>query len=472
MLKYTLLLMTLAALTVSAESIDLNILQTSDIHGRLGRDDVIRIGSIITESRQKASPENTLLIDSGDLTQGTFSVLKTDGMLAIDFLNAFKYDVWVPGNHELDYKLDLLIRQSREFKGACLAANIEFTGARKIFPAWRMFERQGLKIAIIGLSFPFLKRLPLKEEKSFTLCDYIPTLEHLMPEVMKYRPDIILLAVHYSVNMSYNNDDNSLFAVASKFPQIDLILGGHTHQVISGRKIGRGTWYVEPGMHSQGVMETTLTYNVSAHRVSQTTSRFITAPQSGVHCQYPPSMAHKLQAVKTAGSKITGYIPETRDNGEQLRNITAKAIMEATGADIAFITPPRRNAVLTGIVTEEKLFNAYPYNDPLMTMELSRAQIEEILQEQLTRKSHYTQSPYNIDYTFNSATGNVRVKAQPGRKTWKCVMSGYTIGNANRWFPVLHRIASKESPAVDTGILIRTAVKNYIHKHHPYSQGK
>lgn len=467
MLKYALLVMTLAALTVSAKNIDLNILQTSDIHGRLGHSDVFRIGSIITESRTNAAPENTLLIDCGDLTQGTFSVQETDGMLAVDFLNAFKYDVWVPGNHELDYNIDLLIRQSREFKGACLAANLEFPGARKLFPAWRMFERQGLKIAIIGLSFPFLKRLPLKGEKSFTLHDYIPTLEHLMPEVMKHRPDIIILAVHYSVNMSYNKDANSLFAVASKFPQIDLILGGHTHQVISGRKIGRGTWYVEPGMHSQGVMETMLTYDASARRVSQTTSRFITAPLTGVGCQYPPSMERKLQAVKTAAGKLAGCISETRDSGEQLRRITAEAIMEATGADIAFISPPKRNAVLAGVITEEKLFNAYPYNDPLMTMELSRAQVEEILQEQLTRKSHYTQSPYNIDYTFNSRTGDVRVKAQPGRKTWKCVMSGYTIGNASRWFPVLHRIASKESPAVDTDILIRTAVRDYIRKHYP-----
>ncbi len=444
----------------------ITVLETSDIHGHLTPLDVRRIGGIINEERFKAGERNTLLIDCGDLTQGTYAVMKTDGMLAIDFVNAFHYAVWVPGNHEFDYGLEALIRQRKIFKGTALAANFEFPGSDMLFKTWKMFERNGLKVAVIGLTFPKLRRFPFKGEKKFKLYDYLSTLNRIIPEIMRARPHIIILATHYSVNMSFRKDNNSLFTIASRFPQISLILGGHTHQVNPGQKLGRSTTFVEPGLHAHGVIKSVIEYDTETGNTVGVISHFITEPTKNGHCKYPLAMQKSYKAVCDAAEKVVGEVPLSKNPKNALRQLIGDAVIAAGHADIAFISPPKFDVELSGKVTEGDLFKACPYNDTVMTLRLTPKQIKAVAYEQLTSKyRHNRQYPYKFRVKLQRKVGTVKFLQPMNREYYTCAFNGYTISNASRWFPVLYKIVSELKPA-DSGITLRSALKKYIKEHY------
>ncbi len=453
-------------LSCNAEIRKVTILETSDIHGRISPDDVKRIGGIITEERSGAGVNNTLLIDCGDLTQGTYAVMKTDGMIAMAFINAFRYAVWVPGNHEFDYGLDTLIRQRKTYKGAALAANLEFSGSRSLFEPWKMFERNGLKIAVVGLTFPELRRLPFKGEKEFRLRDYLSVLDRIIPEIMRARPHIIILATHYSVSMSYRKDNNSLFVIASRFPQINLILGGHTHQVNPGQKLGGRTIFIEPGVHANGVMRSVIEYDTEAGKTVGITSRFITEPPGRTAGEYPPVMEKSYNAVSKSAAEVVGELPSSKKPEYALRKLIGEAVISSVHADIAFISPPKPDAILTGKVTEGDLFKACPYDDTVVSLRLTPEQIKTVAYEQLTSKSrHNRQYPYKFRVKVQRKAGTVKFLQPMDRKYYICAFNGYTISNASRWFPALNKIVSDSKPE-DSGITLRNALKKYIKEHY------
>ena len=131
----------------------LTILQTTDIHGAIGdakSPGLLQIADAAEEIR------HDLWIDCGDLTQGSFSATVDSGASMVEALSAAGCDVWVPGNHDFDYGTAVLAERIGAFRGTVLAANMKSTATPMKTSAWKMFERQGVKIAVVGIVPPYL----------------------------------------------------------------------------------------------------------------------------------------------------------------------------------------------------------------------------------------------------------------------------------------------------------------------------
>ena len=82
------------------------IIQTTDIHGQYSNfsgPSVASLASVVKECIREKGKENTLYIDCGDILQGTFESARDRGKMMIDYLNHTFCEVFVPGNHDLDF---------------------------------------------------------------------------------------------------------------------------------------------------------------------------------------------------------------------------------------------------------------------------------------------------------------------------------------------------------------------------------
>lgn len=164
-------------------------------------------------------------------------------------LNAVQHDAWVLGNYELDFGLPRLRQLVSMARVPIINGNFRIADIPP-FPAYRIYEKSGVKIAVIGLNASYLpnwfwgRRMQrLKVEKGSAV------VERILPDMMRLQPDMIILALHHSWRDRDERNVNKIRTIATLFPQIDLILGGHTLSRNSGHESrarlvcpGRFTW--------------------------------------------------------------------------------------------------------------------------------------------------------------------------------------------------------------------------------------
>jgi 5'-nucleotidase / UDP-sugar diphosphatase len=232
-----------------ADAVTISILHTTDLHGHIlptidynDHPDLGGLARCATQLRQwRQTNPNSLLIDIGDVYQGTELGLNTRGATMIRCLNALNYDAWVVGNHEFDWRLDPFIDSVALSTMPVLSGNALFEGKpvgafnpsagplTKLRP-YLIKEIAGIRVAIIGLTTPALSIwLPPEYLRGFEMLDPVETLRGLLREVSSLKPDAILVAGHMGLKRS---DDyaNRVGALTQEFPQLVVYIGGHTHQ--------------------------------------------------------------------------------------------------------------------------------------------------------------------------------------------------------------------------------------------------
>src|SRR5437016_8624068 len=162
-----------AAETLNPGTVTISILHTTDLHGHIlptfdysGNPDLGGLARCVTQIRRwRRQNRNSILIDVGDVYQGTDVALRSKGELMIDLFNHLKYDAWIVGNHEFDWGVETFLNALTRSTMPVLAANTLVEGRRageisdaknpfaKIQP-YIMKEVAGIKIAIIGVATP------------------------------------------------------------------------------------------------------------------------------------------------------------------------------------------------------------------------------------------------------------------------------------------------------------------------------
>lgn len=229
------------------------VFQTTDIHGNIGNESnpgLMQIASEIRKQRKSAG-KNTLWIDCGDLTAGTTLANSDQGASMVDAFNKAGCDIFVPGNHEFDYGREILIRNLNAFHGTVLGANLKIRGYDKLMP-WTLIKRGNYRIAVIGIVTPFLPQITRNAQsllEGIEVTSAEEAIERHLPDIMKSKPNVIVLAIHVGEltdqRFTGMGKPYSLSEIAIKYPQINLILCGHSHSTISGKRLESGAWLTQ-----------------------------------------------------------------------------------------------------------------------------------------------------------------------------------------------------------------------------------
>lgn len=230
-------------LPLSAEAardgIKLTILHTNDQHSRIdpfpddgrkygGMGGMARRASLIKSIRQQEP--NVLLLDSGDIWQGTPYFNFFEGELEYKLMTQMGYDAATLGNHDFDIGLEGLQKQLPLAGFPFLTANYDFSNTilKGRFQPYKVFEKQGIRVGIFGLGIE-LDGLVSKNMYGETV--YLDPVEESRKMVQalrgKEKCHYVICLSH--LGYSYDTEKIDDRKLATQVSGIDLILGGHTH---------------------------------------------------------------------------------------------------------------------------------------------------------------------------------------------------------------------------------------------------
>lgn len=217
----------------------ITILHTNDTHSHIesfasnhykypNLGGVARRATLVEEIR-KENP-NTLLLDAGDIFQGTPYFNFYGGELEFKLMSMLKYDAATIGNHDFDNSIDGLYKQLPHAKFQFVASNYDFknTTLDTHVKPYTVFVKEGIKIGVFGLG---IKLAGLVDPRMFKETVYLDPVEIAqdMSRILKEEEhcDLVICLSHLGYN--YKSGKIGDLELASKTKDIDLIIGGHTH---------------------------------------------------------------------------------------------------------------------------------------------------------------------------------------------------------------------------------------------------
>ena len=474
-----------------ARLVPITILCTTDLHGCVHGNDngggLLRCATLIQQVRDD-SP-NVLLFDCGDLFQGTAESMFTEGKIMVFLLNQLEYDAWVLGNHDFDWGISALAELHDMAQVPMLAANMYVPGNRlNPFPnvvSDTLMMVDGVRISIAGLTTPGIPTWLTRDRlEDLQFRDSIETLEALLPRLREQDPDIMLLLVHQGLSPGGDDHANQVREIARRFPDFDIILGGHVHELIPGTYLD-DTFYFQADCRGSGVGCMELMYDTVRDRVDRLQYEFLEADDSVPRdLTLLDPWTNQLLLVEedlqtcigVAASSFPGHISK---NGESpAQRLICRAMCQATHADVAIMGMPSFRGLKEGRISIEDVWDFIPYENMLEILYLTPSEIKTVLEENAAyRKTSHFLAVYGVCYRLHrSASIGQRVQQMRypdgehihPRKRLKCVVSSYALASGGGRFKELRKLAGKpEVRHESTGKDMRECLIEYIKRNSP-----
>lgn len=219
----------------------ITILHTNDTHSHIepfepthhrnpNQGGVAKRATLIEQIRKEN--ENTLLLDAGDIFQGTPYFNYFGGELEFKLMSMLKYDVATIGNHDFDNSIDGLYKQLPNAKFDFVSANYDFknTVLDTHVKPYKTIIKDGIKIGIFGLG---IELEGLVDQKMYKETGYLNPVEITQDITSQLKNeekcDLIICLSHLGYYYKNNPDKISDLNLAKITKDIDLIIGGHTH---------------------------------------------------------------------------------------------------------------------------------------------------------------------------------------------------------------------------------------------------
>jgi 5'-nucleotidase len=218
----------------------ITILHTNDVHSHIdafpatdarnpNMAGVSRRATLISKIRQEQ--ENILLLDAGDVFQGTPYFNFYGGELEFKLMSMMKYDVCTLGNHDFDNGLEGFYNQLPHAKFDFVSANYDFknTILNTIIKPYKVFNKNGIRVGVFGLGIELSGLVDKKNYKETVYLDPIEVSQEMTKILKAQKCDLIICLSH--LGYQYKNDANKIsdLKLAAATKDIDLIIGGHTH---------------------------------------------------------------------------------------------------------------------------------------------------------------------------------------------------------------------------------------------------
>ena len=473
-----------AAMLARARYPEITILTTNDFHGRINKDDQKTSGgayyggsSVVAayiSGERAQNPTGTLLMDAGDAFQGTAVSTLMKGKPVVDLMNAEGYDVMELGNHEFDWGVDAIKDRVAQAKFPILAANVFRKGTTER-PDWArpyvILEREGLKIGVIGVITAQTPNIVVAANvKDLDFKDPAMIVNILAPQLRYMGCDLVVVLSHVGGFQDNKTGDVSdeLGALAHTI-SVDTIIGGHSHSTVA-TKIN-GVPVVEAYYQGRALGEVVLTVDGLTHQVLNSKVRTITTYQSDV------TPDPNIQAMVDGFNKDLGPIfgevigttevnlDNTRTQPSALGDIITDVMRNVSGADFAFTNPGGiRTSIPAGDITVGKMWEVDPFSNTLCVVDLTGAQVKEVLEEGANPDGVVQVSGLKFKYdTAQPAGSRVWEITLPDgtpldlAKTYRCATNNFMLTGGDGY-----RAFAKGVNSRDTGLVIRDEVIKWM----------
>jgi 5'-nucleotidase / UDP-sugar diphosphatase len=404
-----------AAAALNPDTVCISILHTTDLHGHVlptsdydGNPDRGGLARCATQIRRwRRENPNSILIDVGDVYQGTDVSLRNKGALMIDLLNHLEYDAWVVGNHEFDWGMECFEHAVQQSNMPVLAANIlleqrpagKFLDASHPFAKIQPFvlkEIAGIKLAIIGVTTPGMAFWLWPEfTRGLDFRHPVDPVRRAIANAKSRGADAIVLTGHMGLKTRTGGDDfaNTVMALTSEFPETAVFIAGHTHQDIRSR-LTNGVLFTQAdhfGIHAGRVdllfdrNSKKLLHREAICELMDNRFAFDYAIISRAKSQLGESATALSEPIGELAETLRGRSHPGRPSDlERLigaaimetlleRNVPVHGVMHGTFDDKADL--------VAGPKTVNDIWNVIPYENYIVTAELSPEEIKTAMEE-------------------------------------------------------------------------------------------
>ncbi|MFO8183169.1 MAG: bifunctional UDP-sugar hydrolase/5'-nucleotidase [Candidatus Aegiribacteria sp.] len=501
------------AFGASGEIIYLNILHTNDMHGGivpqkasfLNPDFPPMIGggayisAYVNDVRRECreNGEYVLLIDAGDIYQGTPTGNYEGGEFVMEWMNAAGYDMMTLGNHDLDDGTDNALELCEQAEFPVVCANFVNASTGEIpdpVVPYEIREYDGAKVAFIGLNTPDTYGLVTPELLGdYVFLNEVETAERYVSEVTELGADIIILVSHlgqpsdpdrylqrvfdawregeeYTKDFSMNNAELTCLVQG-----IDLIVSGHFH-------VGFAEPWVSPVSHTVVVQGYANGTGIGRIRLAiDTDSGTLVGydlPEgeeyiSLLHDQFWPDpevarMIEEFRSVAEAGmDQVIGEALDEIPRGgaeHPMGRLVADAMLWSTDADVALMNRGGIRAALPrGPVTPRIIYQCLPFEEQLFVMELTGSQLKDILETGMQGRRRDMEiggltATRDQSMPDGQKMDNILVGGEPWHpdSVYRFVTTGY-LAQGNVGYDIM-----LEHQAVPAEMTLREAVTAYI----------
>lgn len=389
----------------SNDTVSITILQTADIHGQLDthpelfwengeivfreRGGIANIKTIFNQEREK-NPNRTLIVDGGDLIQGSGYAALSNGKIMGNIIKNMGYDVIIPGNWEVVYGKDIMMEVMQDFNTDVIAQNMYHEADNEpLFPAYTIKEIEGLRLAFIGINDP---DVPVRQNpifiKGIAFSGLDSSVKQLVDDIkFKEKADVIFLVTHIGIFKQVELANSPISENA------DYILGNDTHERVREMIQGKYAKVTEPGAFGSFVGKLTLHF-VNGKLVGDAYELIEVDPeiypadkelQALVDNEKAPYKDHLETVIGYTDTPIFRYL--TVEN--PMDNLFTDAARWKTGADISisngfrFGNPIVPENGKPAAITRANLWNLLPVNEKIKTGKATGKQIKNWLEKEM-----------------------------------------------------------------------------------------
>lgn len=356
----------------------IKIVHTNDLHSHF--ENFPKITRFIKKSRKKSSTDEFYLFDIGDAMDRAHPLTEaTDGSANIKWMNQQHYDAATIGNNEgLGNSHQQLDHLYDEANFPIILGNLyEPDGELAKFAKPYMIKEtaKGTRVGIIGFTAPYILTYPLLNWDIRLIQNELPP---MLSKLDQENCDVIILLSHLGVSMDR--------MIAKKHPEIDVILGSHTHHLFEKGEIDNGVLLCAAGKYGQNIGTVDLTLNDN-HQV--TSKSAYTTPTSQLKTKKKDQAWIDRQideGNEILASEKVAQIPYTLsvdiDSDHPFINEALKATQEYAQADAAvlssglFLTDLKQ-----GLVTRKDLHEALPHAIHVMQTTLTGENVWRLVME-------------------------------------------------------------------------------------------
>jgi 5'-nucleotidase / UDP-sugar diphosphatase len=502
---------------------NMTVLHTNDHHGRFWQNRHGEYGmaarkTLVDQIRHEVEGAggSVLLFSGGDINTGVPESDLQDAEPDFKGMSLIGYDAMAVGNHEFDNPLSVLEKQESWANFPMLSANIydKKTGKR-LFKPYAIFDEQGVKIAVIGLTTEDTAKIGNPE--------YISELEFRDPKVeakaviaelkKNEHPDLIFAVTHMghyqNGNFGINAPGDVTLARSLPRGDLDMIIGGHSQNPVCmesdnvddkafnpgddcvpdkqngtyivqayewGKYVGRADYQFKNGklkLVSYHLIPVNLTKKVNENGESKRVIATRKIPQDQKLLEFLTPYQEKGQAelsnkVAEINGKLEGDRNVVRFEQTNLGRLIAKAQKERAKADFGIMNSGGvRDSIASGSVTYKDVLKVQPFANQLTYVDMKGAEVIDYLNVVATNPVDSGAYPqfYGISMTVNKTNvSDVKIQGKPinPQQTYRFSIPSFNAAGGDGYPKV-----TDHAGFVNTGFVDAEILKEYLESHSP-----
>ncbi|MCX7842112.1 MAG: choice-of-anchor I family protein [Clostridia bacterium] len=420
---------------------NITIVHTNDTHGRLEASSTsISMSAISAKIKQlkQQNPGNVIVLDAGDTFHGQSIINLSQGAAMVDIMNTIGYDAMVPGNHDFNFGQARLVELSGMAKFPLLAANVVKQDSSLLLDDYIVKTIDGVKVGIFGLTTPetTYKTHP-KNVEGLTFQDPVTVARQMVNKLRNQENvDIVVAIAHLGVDASSIDTSTKL---ANEVTGINMIIDGHSHTEMPTGRTVNGTLIVQTGEYSKNLGIVDITYNQNTKAISLSPSLMTKAQSASI--KEDVSVKVKVNKAKAENESVLSQVIGSSDvvlNGTRadvrtketnLGNLITDAMLDITGADVAFTNGGGiRASIDIGDITKGEVLAVLPFGNIVVVKDVTGQDIINALELGI--------SSYPAEKGAFPHVAGMKVKyavASPKNKVAEITINGNAINPSKRY---------------------------------------